>query len=69
MNQIMNYKIIVTLGKEELEDCNNLAIKEADILEIRLDLLDISYLRDKLYTILKELKTSAFYLPQSKRFE
>lgn len=61
MNQIMNYKIIVTLGKEELEDCNNLAIKEADILEIRLDLLDISYLRDKLYTILKELKKPVLF--------
>ena len=51
----MNYKIIVTLGEDELLDYKNPAIKEADILEIRLDLLEISFINEKLSLILKEL--------------
>ncbi len=51
----MNYKIIITLGEDELKDYKNPAIKEADILEIRLDLLDSSFLQNKLFSILKEL--------------
>jgi 3-dehydroquinate dehydratase I len=51
----MNYKIIVTLGEEELQDYKNPVIKEADILEIRLDLLEISFIKEKLSSILKEL--------------
>lgn len=52
----MSYKIIITLGEEELKDYNNPAIKEADILEIRLDLLDSCFLRDELSPILKRLE-------------
>ncbi len=51
----MNYRIIITLGEEELKDYKNPSIKEADILEIRLDLLDISFIKGKLLPILKEL--------------
>ena len=54
----MNYKIIVTLGEDELLDYKNPAIKEADILEIRLDLLEISFIKEKLSPILKELRKS-----------
>lgn len=52
----MSYKIIITLGEEELKDYNNPAIKEADILEIRLDLLDSCFLREELSLILKRLE-------------
>lgn len=52
----MSYKIIITLGEEELKDYNNPAIKEADILEIRLDLLDSCFLRDELSLILNKLE-------------
>lgn len=52
----MNYKIIITLGEEELKDYNNPAIKEADILEIRLDLLDSCFLREELSLILNRLE-------------
>ncbi len=51
----MNYKIITTLGEEELQDYKNPVIKEADILEIRLDLLDVSFIKNTLTSILKEL--------------
>jgi len=51
----MNYKIIVTLGEEELKDYQNPAIAEADILEIRLDLLDSYFLRAELLPILKKI--------------
>lgn len=52
----MSYKIIITLGEEELKDYNNPAIKEADILEIRLDLLDSCFLREELSLILNKLE-------------
>jgi len=51
----MNYKIIVTLGEEELLDYKNPTMQEADILEIRLDLLNLSFIKENLISILKNL--------------
>lgn len=57
----MNYKIIVTLGGDELLDYKNPAIQEADILEIRLDLLENSFIKEKLSLILKELRKTVLF--------
>lgn len=51
----MNYRIIVTLGEDELKDFNNPSIMEADILEIRLDLVSISFMKDTLQNVLRHL--------------
>lgn len=51
----MNYKIIISLGEEELLDYKNPTILEADILEIRLDLLTFPFIKEKLSSVLKEL--------------
>lgn len=57
----MKYKVIVTLGKEELEDFKNPALQEADILEIRLDLLDLDFIKNNLSKILNELNKSLLF--------
>lgn len=61
----MNYKIIVTLGEEEFLDYKNQAIQGADILEIRLDLLNISFIKEILPPILKELNKPVLFTYRS----
>lgn len=57
----MNYKVIVTLGMEELKDYKNPSLQDADILEIRLDLLSHSFIKEELSPILKSLNKSILF--------
>jgi len=57
----MNYKVIVTLGMEELKDYKNPSLQDADILEIRLDLLSQSFIKEELSPILKSLNKSILF--------